>query len=69
MSENRTVKRVTKSDLEIARNDPALSLIYRAKSKADLQTMVDSMGIVDSQHAAMMLGLLIAAWITLRKAG
>jgi hypothetical protein len=67
MNRHRTVKPVTKDDVDVAKNDPYLSLIYRAKSKADVLTMVDQMNIVDPQHHAAMVGLSVLAWIVLRK--
>jgi hypothetical protein len=67
MTRRRTVKGVTKSDVEAAKNDPYLSLVYRAKSKADIVAMVDQMGITDPQHKAAMVGLATLAWIVLRR--
>jgi hypothetical protein len=67
MSEHRTVKRVTPTDIQVAKNDPYLSLIHRAQSKSDVIAMVDQMGIADPKHHAAMVGLSVLAWIVLRR--
>lgn len=53
------------SALAALREDPALRAIYRAKSLAELNTLIE--GLTLAQRTAALNGLLRLAWIQLRQ--
>lgn len=51
--------------VDTLREDPALRAIYRAKTPADLDTLIA--GLTTAQRNAVLTGLIKLAWVQLRK--
>ena len=66
MTAHHTVPSAGFNEIQIAKDDDFLSLVYRAESEADLIALIQQMGITDPEHQKAMLGLSKLALIVLR---